>query len=112
MEYERPGERTKENKTTVMYIVCYVAKRMRGSIIYGGTAEHSTSIQTLDISNFYKSDKQKQHQPECFWNTGVVTTDRTTLPESEHMETEDLCHECKGTAKTVFIHGSSYKLGN
>eukprot|EP00972_Heterocapsa_arctica_P115683 16449172-Heterocapsa_arctica.AAC.1 len=25
---------------------------------------------------------------------------------------EDLCHECKGTAKTVFIDGSSYKIGN
>ena len=25
---------------------------------------------------------------------------------------EDLCHECKGTAKTVFIDGSSYKVGN
>eukprot|EP00972_Heterocapsa_arctica_P004745 704629-Heterocapsa_arctica.AAC.1 len=28
------------------------------------------------------------------------------------MKTEDLCHECKGTAKTVFIDGSSYKIGN
>eukprot|EP00972_Heterocapsa_arctica_P007333 1069583-Heterocapsa_arctica.AAC.1 len=25
---------------------------------------------------------------------------------------EDLCHECNGTAKTVFIDGSSYKIGN
>eukprot|EP00972_Heterocapsa_arctica_P068562 10130960-Heterocapsa_arctica.AAC.1 len=25
---------------------------------------------------------------------------------------EDLCHECKGTAKTVFIDGSSYTSGN
>eukprot|EP00972_Heterocapsa_arctica_P093994 13862899-Heterocapsa_arctica.AAC.1 len=28
------------------------------------------------------------------------------------MKEEDLCHECKGTAKTVFIDGSSYKVGN
>eukprot|EP00972_Heterocapsa_arctica_P012363 1814699-Heterocapsa_arctica.AAC.1 len=28
------------------------------------------------------------------------------------MRTEDLCHECKGTAKTVFIDGSSYNIGN
>eukprot|EP00972_Heterocapsa_arctica_P002354 341499-Heterocapsa_arctica.AAC.1 len=28
------------------------------------------------------------------------------------MKTEDLCHECKGTAKTVFIDGSSYEIGN
>eukprot|EP00972_Heterocapsa_arctica_P045996 6786658-Heterocapsa_arctica.AAC.1 len=28
------------------------------------------------------------------------------------MMSEDLCHECTGTAKTVFIDGSSYKLGN
>eukprot|EP00972_Heterocapsa_arctica_P054081 7969345-Heterocapsa_arctica.AAC.1 len=28
------------------------------------------------------------------------------------MKTEDLCHECKGTAKMVFIAGSSYKTGN
>eukprot|EP00972_Heterocapsa_arctica_P022091 3249584-Heterocapsa_arctica.AAC.1 len=25
---------------------------------------------------------------------------------------EDLCHECKGTAKSVFIDGSCYKIGN
>eukprot|EP00972_Heterocapsa_arctica_P018134 2679314-Heterocapsa_arctica.AAC.1 len=24
---------------------------------------------------------------------------------------EDLCHECKGTAKSVFIDGSPYKIG-
>eukprot|EP00972_Heterocapsa_arctica_P075315 11110771-Heterocapsa_arctica.AAC.1 len=28
------------------------------------------------------------------------------------MMAEDLCHECKGTANTVFIDGSSYKMGN
>eukprot|EP00972_Heterocapsa_arctica_P010677 1566799-Heterocapsa_arctica.AAC.1 len=28
------------------------------------------------------------------------------------MMAEDLRHECKGTAKTVFIDGSSYKIGN
>eukprot|EP00972_Heterocapsa_arctica_P102012 15030579-Heterocapsa_arctica.AAC.1 len=28
------------------------------------------------------------------------------------MTAEDLCHERKGTAKTVFIDGSSYKTGN
>eukprot|EP00972_Heterocapsa_arctica_P022549 3317086-Heterocapsa_arctica.AAC.1 len=28
------------------------------------------------------------------------------------MKEEDICHECKGTAKTVFIDGSSYKIGN
>eukprot|EP00972_Heterocapsa_arctica_P063784 9410669-Heterocapsa_arctica.AAC.1 len=54
MEYGRPEERTKE-KITAMEIVFYVAKRMQASIIYGGTAEHSTSIQTLVTSNFYKS---------------------------------------------------------
>eukprot|EP00972_Heterocapsa_arctica_P029774 4386784-Heterocapsa_arctica.AAC.1 len=27
------------------------------------------------------------------------------------MMAEDLCHECKGTASTVFIDGSSYKIG-
>eukprot|EP00972_Heterocapsa_arctica_P027564 4053213-Heterocapsa_arctica.AAC.1 len=27
------------------------------------------------------------------------------------MQTEDLCHECKGTAKMVYIYGSSYKTG-
>eukprot|EP00972_Heterocapsa_arctica_P004280 636767-Heterocapsa_arctica.AAC.1 len=74
MEYGRPGERT-NNTITVMGIVSYVAKRMRVR-------------------------QKEQHQPECFWNTGVVTTDWTTLPESEHMKTYDLCHECKGTAKT------------
>eukprot|EP00972_Heterocapsa_arctica_P058826 8670207-Heterocapsa_arctica.AAC.1 len=28
------------------------------------------------------------------------------------MKEEYLCHECKGTAKTVFIDGSSYTIGN
>eukprot|EP00972_Heterocapsa_arctica_P042742 6303221-Heterocapsa_arctica.AAC.1 len=28
------------------------------------------------------------------------------------MMAEDLCHECKGTAKSVSIDGSSYKIGN
>eukprot|EP00972_Heterocapsa_arctica_P087005 12825231-Heterocapsa_arctica.AAC.1 len=27
------------------------------------------------------------------------------------MKAEDQCHECKGKAKTVFIDGSSYKIG-
>eukprot|EP00972_Heterocapsa_arctica_P042670 6290554-Heterocapsa_arctica.AAC.1 len=55
---------------------------------------------------------KERNQPECFWNAGVVTTDRTTLPNSEHMMAEDLCHECKGIAKSVFIDGSSYNIGN
>eukprot|EP00972_Heterocapsa_arctica_P033505 4932310-Heterocapsa_arctica.AAC.1 len=28
------------------------------------------------------------------------------------MKAEDLCHECKGKAKTAFIDGSSYKVGD
>eukprot|EP00972_Heterocapsa_arctica_P004958 734687-Heterocapsa_arctica.AAC.1 len=28
------------------------------------------------------------------------------------MQEVDLCHECKGTPTTVFIDGSSYKIGN
>eukprot|EP00972_Heterocapsa_arctica_P090060 13288053-Heterocapsa_arctica.AAC.1 len=28
------------------------------------------------------------------------------------MQEIDLCHECKGTPKVVFIDGSSYKIGN
>eukprot|EP00972_Heterocapsa_arctica_P085842 12650797-Heterocapsa_arctica.AAC.1 len=55
---------------------------------------------------------REHNQPECLGNTGVVTTYWTTLPDSEHMLAEDLCHECKGTAKTVVIDGSSYKIGN
>eukprot|EP00972_Heterocapsa_arctica_P047372 6987448-Heterocapsa_arctica.AAC.1 len=27
------------------------------------------------------------------------------------MKTEDQCHECKGKAKSVYIDGSSYKVG-
>eukprot|EP00972_Heterocapsa_arctica_P064237 9479041-Heterocapsa_arctica.AAC.1 len=51
-------------------------------------------------------------QPECFWNAGIVKKYWTALPESEHMKAEDLCHECKGEAKPVFIEGSSYKVGD
>eukprot|EP00972_Heterocapsa_arctica_P063797 9412082-Heterocapsa_arctica.AAC.1 len=28
------------------------------------------------------------------------------------MKAEDMCHECKGKAKTLFIDGSSYKVGD
>eukprot|EP00972_Heterocapsa_arctica_P005285 782951-Heterocapsa_arctica.AAC.1 len=28
------------------------------------------------------------------------------------MKEEDLCHECKGTVKPVFIDGSSYNIAN
>eukprot|EP00972_Heterocapsa_arctica_P092354 13620683-Heterocapsa_arctica.AAC.1 len=54
---------------------------------------------------------KEEHQPECFWNAGIATKDWTTLQESEHMKAEDLCHECKGKTNTVFIDGSSYKVG-
>ncbi len=53
-----------------------------------------------------------KNQLECFWNTGVVTADWTTVPETEHMRDIDICHECKGVASTVYIDGSSYKFGN
>eukprot|EP00972_Heterocapsa_arctica_P076778 11324236-Heterocapsa_arctica.AAC.1 len=63
------------------------------------------------ISQTFQARQKEHNQPECFWNAGIVTTYWTTLPESEPMKTEDLCRECKGTAKTVFIDGSSYKIG-
>eukprot|EP00972_Heterocapsa_arctica_P035634 5242817-Heterocapsa_arctica.AAC.1 len=28
------------------------------------------------------------------------------------MKAEEICHECKGMVKTVFIDGSSYNIGN
>eukprot|EP00972_Heterocapsa_arctica_P112957 16434642-Heterocapsa_arctica.AAC.1 len=55
---------------------------------------------------------KEYNQPECFWNAGVVTIDWTTLPASEHMLAEDLCHECKGTSNKLYFDGSSYKIGN
>ncbi len=63
-------------------------------------------VRLKEIRNRY------QNQPECFWNTGVVTADWTTLPETEHMRDVDICHECKGVASTVYIDGSSYKFSN
>eukprot|EP00972_Heterocapsa_arctica_P097729 14419937-Heterocapsa_arctica.AAC.1 len=65
MEYGRPEERAKD-QITVMDIVFYVAKRMQVSIIYGGTAEHSTSIQTLFTSNFYKSGTRSKINRNVF----------------------------------------------
>eukprot|EP00972_Heterocapsa_arctica_P059956 8843576-Heterocapsa_arctica.AAC.1 len=57
------------------------------------------------LSHFgYLKSNQIRHregnQPECFWDTGVVTKDWTSLPLPEHMKAEDQCHECKGKAKT------------
>eukprot|EP00972_Heterocapsa_arctica_P026245 3863114-Heterocapsa_arctica.AAC.1 len=57
MEYGRPGERTKENKTA-METVYYAVNRMRGSIIYGGNAERLTNAQLLDTLSFFKPDKK------------------------------------------------------
>eukprot|EP00972_Heterocapsa_arctica_P010899 1596234-Heterocapsa_arctica.AAC.1 len=55
--------------------------------------------------------KRENKQPECFWNTGVVTKYWTTLPPSDYMKTEDQCHKCKGKEKSVYIDGSSYEIG-
>eukprot|EP00972_Heterocapsa_arctica_P000412 58999-Heterocapsa_arctica.AAC.1 len=57
MEYGRPGERTKENRTA-MEIVYYAVKRMRESIIYGGNAERLTNTQMLDTLRYFKPDKK------------------------------------------------------
>eukprot|EP00972_Heterocapsa_arctica_P047225 6967611-Heterocapsa_arctica.AAC.1 len=65
MEYGLPEERTEE-KRTVMEIVYYVAKTTRVSIIYGGIAEHSTSIQISVISNFYKSGTRSKINRNVF----------------------------------------------
>eukprot|EP00972_Heterocapsa_arctica_P066802 9857123-Heterocapsa_arctica.AAC.1 len=91
MEYGRPEERI-TYKRTAMEIVFFVVKRMQASITYGGNAERSTSTRISATSNSCKLGKE-HNQPECFWNTGVVTTYWTTLPDSEHMTAEDLCHE-------------------
>eukprot|EP00972_Heterocapsa_arctica_P046437 6852092-Heterocapsa_arctica.AAC.1 len=52
----------------------------------------------LGYLNINKRRGQQNNKPECFWNTGVITRDWTTLPKSEHMNQEDTCHPCKGTA--------------
>eukprot|EP00972_Heterocapsa_arctica_P007927 1156842-Heterocapsa_arctica.AAC.1 len=57
MEYGRPGERTKDN-IIVMETVYYAAKRMRGSIIYGGNTERLTNIQILDTLSCFKPDEK------------------------------------------------------
>eukprot|EP00972_Heterocapsa_arctica_P086272 12717144-Heterocapsa_arctica.AAC.1 len=61
--------------------------------------------------NLNKQRETNNNKPERFWNTGVISKDWTTLPTSEHMYQEDICHPCKGTAIQVCIDGSSYKLG-
>eukprot|EP00972_Heterocapsa_arctica_P102115 15048084-Heterocapsa_arctica.AAC.1 len=42
----------------------------------------------------------------------MLELSRKTGPHylNQSMRAEDLCHECQGTAKTVFIDGSSYKI--
>eukprot|EP00972_Heterocapsa_arctica_P001548 222820-Heterocapsa_arctica.AAC.1 len=93
-----------------MEVVFYAAKRTRGQSYMVGMQSAQQAFQFW-ISQALSSQTE-HNQPECFWDTGVVTTDWTTLPESEPVKTEDLCHECKGTANTMFIDGSSYKIGN
>eukprot|EP00972_Heterocapsa_arctica_P000792 111638-Heterocapsa_arctica.AAC.1 len=87
MEYGRPEERTRE-KRTVMAIAYCVEKR---------TPCESSMVGLQSTQQVFRR---------------VVTTDWTTLPKSEHMKTKECYHECKGTVKTVFIDGSSYKIGN
>eukprot|EP00972_Heterocapsa_arctica_P027861 4097190-Heterocapsa_arctica.AAC.1 len=42
---------------------------------------------------------------------GIMTSDITTLPESEHMKATDSCHPCKGVIKHVDIDGSATNIG-
>eukprot|EP00972_Heterocapsa_arctica_P064348 9497045-Heterocapsa_arctica.AAC.1 len=65
--------------------------------ICGGIAEHPTNRRTLDISSLCRSDTKNITNQSVF---GMQESSRVTLPESKHMMAEDLCHECKGTAKT------------
>eukprot|EP00972_Heterocapsa_arctica_P111055 16350845-Heterocapsa_arctica.AAC.1 len=63
-------------------------------------------LQHLNLRRL-KEDKM----PYCFWNTGVITKDWTTLPNSERMNDEDRCHFCVGNVKKVYIDGSATKVG-
>ncbi len=38
---------------------------------------------------------KEDSKPECFWNTGVVTNDWTTLPDSEAMQDAHFLLESK-----------------
>eukprot|EP00972_Heterocapsa_arctica_P046365 6841591-Heterocapsa_arctica.AAC.1 len=73
-----------------MVTVYFVERKTRELIIAGGTVAHSTSMWVR---------KRENNQPESFWNTGVMTKGLTSLPPSDHMKTDDLCHEGKGKAK-------------
>ncbi len=81
-------ERIRE-KRTVMEDVCYVEKRMQRSMHDGGNTEYSTDTR-IPVTYLMQIRHKEHHQPECFWNTGVVTSDWTTLPDSEHMIAEDV----------------------
>eukprot|EP00972_Heterocapsa_arctica_P105080 15483128-Heterocapsa_arctica.AAC.1 len=72
------------------------------------TEEFKREIPELGYLNLRKKRAQ-ENKPECFWDAGIIATYWTTLPLTE--QSEDTCHPCKGTATTVYIDGSSYKLG-
>eukprot|EP00972_Heterocapsa_arctica_P041924 6182929-Heterocapsa_arctica.AAC.1 len=55
MEYGRPEELKKENRTA-MEVVFFVVKRTQASITYGGNADRSTSTQISATSNSCKLD--------------------------------------------------------
>eukprot|EP00972_Heterocapsa_arctica_P052410 7711712-Heterocapsa_arctica.AAC.1 len=94
-----------------METVSDVEKRMPELTICGGIAEHPTNLRTLNISSLCKSDTKIITNLNAF---GMLELSRQTGPHylSEHMMAEYLCHERIGTAKTIFIDGSSYKIGN
>eukprot|EP00972_Heterocapsa_arctica_P023396 3446967-Heterocapsa_arctica.AAC.1 len=41
---------------------------------------------------------------------GIITSDWTTLPESDYMKTTEVCHPCKGIINNVYIDGSATKI--
>eukprot|EP00972_Heterocapsa_arctica_P045336 6692425-Heterocapsa_arctica.AAC.1 len=50
-------------------------------------------------------------EPHCLWTTGVITTNYTTLPDTNQMRAEDTVGEGAESAQKVFIDGSATKIG-
>eukprot|EP00972_Heterocapsa_arctica_P045784 6757156-Heterocapsa_arctica.AAC.2 len=41
----------------------------------------------------------------------IITSDWTTLSETEYMKATDTCHPCEGIIKKVYIDGSATTIG-
>eukprot|EP00972_Heterocapsa_arctica_P033436 4923083-Heterocapsa_arctica.AAC.1 len=82
-----------KEETIAMAYACYatVGKRVDYNT-YGGNVKPAT--RTYNWLQLQEIKKDMNSEPQCLWTTGVITTDYTALPETEHMKAENISLNC------------------